>query len=345
MTWCATHRTQTRSRALVWPVHLPCRSPAHSCLLFSRVQKPENILIESLTTCKIKVIDYGNAYLHHDQRCSYVQSRAYRAPEVVLGLSYSTKVDMWSLGCILMELFTGKLLFDNKSVQSLLASHIALRGLFPDHMLQDGQLAHYYLDTTPGAPQCLVGKHEGKLCRMHPHVSSIANVLAHYGCNDAEFADFISELLQNDPEMRPTAEQALSHPWLLGGSGACAPYVLSDHLGEAAKQMRSKYPSMNDASAAPKPQMAGQEKDTLGPATPTTFREQCYLDRERGEKKKVDKKWSRKSIGKMLGGKGECRRAYGWWQTGWGAPDVDLRVGGNTVLSTGITGCRALWQT
>ena len=86
------------------------------------MQKPENILIESLTTCKIKVIDYGNAYLHHDQRCSYVQSRAYRAPEVVLGLSYSTKVDMWSLGCILMELFTGKLLFDNKSVQSLLAS-------------------------------------------------------------------------------------------------------------------------------------------------------------------------------------------------------------------------------
>ena len=115
----------------------------------SLVQKPENILIESLATCKIKVIDYGNAYLHQDQRCSYVQSRAYRAPEVVLGLSYSTKVDMWSLGCILMELFTNKLLFDNKSVQSLLASHIALRGLFPDHMLRDGQLAHYYLDTTP----------------------------------------------------------------------------------------------------------------------------------------------------------------------------------------------------
>ena len=82
--------------------------------------------MESLATCKIKVIDYGNAYLHHDQRCSYVQSRAYRAPEVVLGLPYSPKVDMWSLGCILMELFTGKLLYDNKSVQSLLASHIAL---------------------------------------------------------------------------------------------------------------------------------------------------------------------------------------------------------------------------
>ena len=174
-------------------------------------------------------------------------------------------------------------------------------------------------------------------------MSSIANVLAHYGCNDAEFADFISELLQNDPEMRPTAEQALNHPWLLGGSGACAPYVLSDHLGEAAKQMRSKYPSMreeegdamndamNDTSAAPTqlgrrswadPQFSGQEEDTLGPATPTTFREQCYLDRERGEKKKVDKKWSR-VIGKCFSGsKGEC------WP-----------MGGSLALRPGRVGC------
>ena len=105
--------------------------------------------MESLATCKIKVIDYGNAYLHHDQRCSYVQSRAYRAPEVVLGLPYSPKVDMWSLGCILMELFTGKLLYDNKSVQSLLASHIALCGEFPEPMVQYGSLARHYLDQTP----------------------------------------------------------------------------------------------------------------------------------------------------------------------------------------------------
>jgi serine/threonine protein kinase len=271
------------------------------------VQKPENILIESLTTCKIKVIDYGNAYLHHDQRCSYVQSRAYRAPEVVLGLSYSTKVDMWSLGCILMELFTGKLLFDNKSVQSLLASHIALRGLFPDHMLQDGQLAHYYLDTTPGAPQCLVGKHEGKLCRMHPHVSSIANVLAHHGCNDAGFADFISELLQNDPVRRPSAKQALNHGWLQqSGSGTCTKYCLSSKdCGEAGQRLRSKYPSMNNLDSPSSIQSTTDYVDSdelIGPATPQSFREQCYLDRERGERKKVDNKWSRKSIGQRLSG-------------------------------------------
>ena len=121
--------------------------------------KPENILIQSLTACQVKVIDYGNAYLHHDQRCSYVQSRAYRAPEVVLGHAYSTRVDMWSLGCILMELLTNRLLFDNRSVQSLLASHIALLGPLPPRLLREGQLSEYYFTSSASSsaqvvPRC-----------------------------------------------------------------------------------------------------------------------------------------------------------------------------------------------
>ena len=125
--------TSTRSSTAIWCATLRPGTPAGfasplACLAV-RTQKPENILISSLTDCKVKVIDYGNAYLHHDQRCSYVQSRAYRAPEVVLGLAYSPKVDMWSLGCILMELFTGKLLFDNRSVQARRLHMPALRML------------------------------------------------------------------------------------------------------------------------------------------------------------------------------------------------------------------------
>jgi len=146
--------------------------------------KPENILISSLTACKIKVIDYGNAYLHHDQRCSYVQSRAYRAPEVVLGLAYSPKVDLWSLGCILMELYTGKLLFDNRSVQALLASHIAVLGPLPRSLLREGALTdHYFADQSDAAQlrNGLVGKQEGRLCRMRPRKTSIAMILAANG--------------------------------------------------------------------------------------------------------------------------------------------------------------------
>ena len=69
----------------------------------------------------VKVIDFGSSCFIHDHLSTYVQSRSYRAPEVILGCKYDYKVDMWSLGCILAELFTGNVLFQNDSIQSLLA--------------------------------------------------------------------------------------------------------------------------------------------------------------------------------------------------------------------------------
>ena len=59
----------------------------------------------------MKVIDLGSSCYVTDQLSSYVQSRSYRAPEVILGLPYDQKVDIWSLGCILAELLTGSVLF------------------------------------------------------------------------------------------------------------------------------------------------------------------------------------------------------------------------------------------
>ena len=73
--------------------------------------KPENILIKSYSRSEIKVIDFGSSCFIHDHLSSYVQSRSYRAPEVILGCKYDYKIDMWSLGCILAELFTGYVLF------------------------------------------------------------------------------------------------------------------------------------------------------------------------------------------------------------------------------------------
>ena len=205
--------------------------------------KPENILIQSLTACQVKVIDYGNAYLHHDQRCSYVQSRAYRAPEVVLGHPYSPKVDLWSLGCILMELLTNRLLFDNRSVQSLLASHIALLGNLPARLLKDGQLSDYYF--VPGAKeQVLVGKHDGRICKMRPMQTSLEALCERHGCSEPAFPAFIRTLLTLDPNERGNAEMALKHPFIVQGAGVqCPPYKLTtaDRTGEAGMRLLQKY--------------------------------------------------------------------------------------------------------
>lgn len=70
--------------------------------------KPENILIKSYRRCDIKVIDLGSSCFRTDNLSLYVQSRSYRAPEVILGLPYDQRIDIWSLGCILAELCSGE---------------------------------------------------------------------------------------------------------------------------------------------------------------------------------------------------------------------------------------------
>jgi hypothetical protein len=100
---------------------LKCLEFIHGLKLIHCDLKPENILIKSISEVTVKVIDFGSSCFIHDHLSSYIQSRSYRAPEVILGCKYDYKIDIWSLGCILAELYTGNVLFHNDSIQSLLA--------------------------------------------------------------------------------------------------------------------------------------------------------------------------------------------------------------------------------
>ena len=73
--------------------------------------KPENILLRHPKRSGIKIIDFGSSCKSDRRMYSYIQSRFYRSPEVMLGLPYSVGIDMWSLGCILVEMHTGEPLF------------------------------------------------------------------------------------------------------------------------------------------------------------------------------------------------------------------------------------------
>uniref|UniRef100_A0A7S3G0C1 dual-specificity kinase n=1 Tax=Palpitomonas bilix TaxID=652834 RepID=A0A7S3G0C1_9EUKA len=77
--------------------------------------KPENILLRQPHKSAIKVIDYGSSCFEDERIYTYIQSRFYRSPEVILGLPYDMGIDMWSFGCILAELYTGYPLFPGEN--------------------------------------------------------------------------------------------------------------------------------------------------------------------------------------------------------------------------------------
>ncbi|CAL9038460.1 unnamed protein product [Musa banksii] len=103
--------------------------------------KPENILIStSVKPTEIKVIDFGSACMEGRTVYSYIQSRYYRSPEVVLGYPYTSSIDMWSLGCIVAELFLGLPLFPGASEYDLLKRMIQILGGQPsDNLLRDSK--------------------------------------------------------------------------------------------------------------------------------------------------------------------------------------------------------------
>ena len=65
---------------------------------------------------------------------TYIQSRFYRSPDVILGLDYTTSIDMFSLGCIMAELYTGYPLFPGESEKEQLACIMEILGLPPKNI-------------------------------------------------------------------------------------------------------------------------------------------------------------------------------------------------------------------
>ncbi|KAB1217618.1 Serine/threonine-protein kinase ppk15 [Morella rubra] len=171
--------------------------------------KPENILIKSYRRCEIKVIDLGSSCFQTDNLCLYVQSRSYRAPEVILGLPYDQRIDIWSLGCILAELCSGEVLFPNDSVVMILARMIGMLGPIDMEMLEQGQETHKYFSKEYDLYH--INEETDQLEYIIPESSSLERRLR---VTDIGFIDFVKYLLEINPKRRPTAVEALEHPWL-----------------------------------------------------------------------------------------------------------------------------------
>jgi serine/threonine protein kinase len=194
----------------------------HSLNLIHADLKPENILIKSYSRCQVKIIDLGSSCFLTDRLNVYVQSRSYRAPEVIIGLPYDQRIDVWSLGCILMELYTGRVLFQNDSLPALLARMESILGHVPQYMLRKGRFTYKYYckdgniyDRNVETERLEWLKPKKTSLEARAAAAAAAGGGGGVGVVDQGMIEFISCLLQIDPNKRPTAEEALQHPWLL----------------------------------------------------------------------------------------------------------------------------------
>eukprot|EP01054_Gregarina_sp_Poly1_P005432 Gregarina_sp_Poly_1__5431@NODE_286_length_10041_cov_88_726088_g247_i0_p2_GENE_NODE_286_length_10041_cov_88_726088_g247_i0NODE_286_length_10041_cov_88_726088_g247_i0_p2_ORF_typecomplete_len860_score97_60Pkinase/PF00069_25/2_1e54Pkinase_Tyr/PF07714_17/9_1e25Kinaselike/PF14531_6/6_3e10Kdo/PF06293_14/8_9e06Pkinase_fungal/PF17667_1/3_3e05APH/PF01636_23/7_3e05WaaY/PF06176_11/0_00054RIO1/PF01163_22/0_0021FTA2/PF13095_6/0_079Seadorna_VP7/PF07387_11/0_22Seadorna_VP7/PF07387_11/2_1e03_NODE_286_length_1004 len=193
-------------------------SHVHSLRLIHSDLKPENIVMVDESYPLVKLIDFGSACFEDDGLSSYVQSRSYRAPEVLLGLCYDQKIDIWSLGCVLAELWTGFVLFQNRCVQSMMARIVGILGVMPPYMVARGKLVKQMF-TSDGRlykfcsepPNATRGR---RVTLLFPKKSSLEQRMR---TRDKEFLAFLKSLLQIDPAKRPTANEALKDPWLSRG--------------------------------------------------------------------------------------------------------------------------------
>ena len=208
--------------------------------------KPENVLLAHPTRSEIKVIDFGSSCLENEKVYTYIQSRFYRSPEVILGMTYGMPIDMWSLGCILAELLTGYPIFPGENEQEQLACIMEVFGPPEKHLIEKSTRKKLFFDSL-GKPRITVST-KGK--RRRPSSKSLQQALK---CEDEAFLDFITRCLRWDPDRRLKPDEAIHHEFIAGkGSKATAARPRTAPSNPTASPVK-RYNSISQTPAGARP--------------------------------------------------------------------------------------------
>jgi len=187
--------------------------------------KPENILLCNPKRSAIKIVDFGSSCQLGQRIYQYIQSRFYRSPEVLLGIPYDLAIDMWSLGCILVEMHTGEPLFAGSNEFDQMMKIVEVLGLPPKHILDQAQKTRKYFEMMPDGSY-LPRKSKDNKKYKPPGSRSLHEVLGAetggpggrragepgHGTPDyLKFKDLIQRMLEYDPKTRTTPYYALQH--------------------------------------------------------------------------------------------------------------------------------------
>ncbi|KAF3854530.1 hypothetical protein F7725_022585 [Dissostichus mawsoni] len=201
--------------------------------------KPENIMLvdPSRQPYRVKVIDFGSASHVSKAVCStYLQSRYYRAPEIILGLPFFEAIDMWSLGCVIAELFLGWPLYPGASEYDQIRYISQTQGLPAEYLLSAGTKTTRFFNRDPDSTYPLwrlkiQEDHEGetgiKSKEARKYIFNCLDDMAQVNMTSdlegsemlaekadrREFIDLLTKMLTIDADKRITPIETLNHPF------------------------------------------------------------------------------------------------------------------------------------
>ncbi|KAF5345349.1 hypothetical protein D9758_008465 [Tetrapyrgos nigripes] len=191
--------------------------------------KPDNILVNEQKTV-LKLCDLGSASdASENDITPYLVSRFYRAPEIILGYPYDPAIDIWSIGCTLYELYTGKILFPGRSNNQMLLLMMEIKGRFNSKMIKKAKFGEDYFDEIGAFNSIERDRVLGTDVVKKVHISKPTRDLrarllppASVKMKEDEskllmsFIDLLDKCLVLDPARRITPRDALLHEFIRG---------------------------------------------------------------------------------------------------------------------------------
>ncbi|EFN58325.1 hypothetical protein CHLNCDRAFT_7891, partial [Chlorella variabilis] len=204
---CPTHAW--RRTPVLCPTHPSPPRPLPLC--WRQVDKEE--LEPRLLRMGCKIVDFGNACWTDRQFSQNIQTRQYRAPEVILGAGYDDSADIWSLACMVFELVTGDFLFQPNARgqyskdEDHLAQMIELLGAMPAEVAGAGKHSAEFF-TSGGALRNI------DELNLWPLEQVLQEKYFLPAAEAQQLRDFLLPMLHFDPAKRASAADMLRHPWL-----------------------------------------------------------------------------------------------------------------------------------